>query len=123
VEVWAAAWEAADVEAVASLYTPDAVFHSHPFRAAQNVREYVVWAFGDQAAAECRFGTPLVDGDRAAVDWWAVITLHDGTAQTIAGTSLIRFDDDGRVVEQRDAWAEVEGRRDAPAWAPGEPPR
>ena len=36
--------------------------------------KYVKWAFTDQAEAECRFGEPVVQGDRAAVDWWGAIT-------------------------------------------------
>ena len=60
---------------------------------------------------------PLVDGQRAAVDWWGVITAPDGSVETIAGTSLLRFDADGLVVEQRDAWASEPGRHEAPAWA------
>ena len=55
--------------------------------------------------ASCRFGEPVVAGDRAAVDWWGVITANDGSVETVAGTSLLRFGADGRVVEQRDAWA------------------
>jgi hypothetical protein len=58
-----------------------------------------------------------VQGDRAAVDWWGVITAPDGSLQTIAGTSLLRFDERGLVVEQRDAWAEADGRQELPDWA------
>jgi len=118
VEVWSRAWPAADVDAIAALYAPDATFYSHPFRALQGPAEYAAWAFADQQAAECRFGVPVVDGARAAVDWWAVITSTDGSLQSLAGTSLLHFDGEGRVVEQRDAWAEVEGRHELPAWAP-----
>jgi len=117
VETWARAWRAADVDAVAALYAPDAVFQAHPFRERQRPEEYVRWAFEDQAIAECRFGQPLVDGDRAAVDWWGAITARDGSIQTVAGTSLLRFGEDGLVVEQRDAWAERSGRHELPDWA------
>jgi SnoaL-like domain len=115
--VWASAWPAADVDAIAALYAPGALFHSHPFRDRQDVREYVVWVFGDQSAAECRFGAPLVEGDRAAVEWWAAITSVSGVVETVAGVSLLRFDDNGRVVEQRDAWGDAEGRHELPGWA------
>jgi hypothetical protein len=100
------------------LYAPDATFYSHPFRAPQGPAEYAAWAFADQQAAQCRFGEPVVDGARAAVDWWAVVTSIDGSLQSLAGTSLLRFDDDGRVVEQRDAWADADGHHELPAWAP-----
>ncbi len=59
----------------------------------------------------------MVDGARAAVDWWAVVTSADGSVQSLAGTSLLRFDSEGLVVEQRDAWADADGRVDLPAWA------
>jgi ketosteroid isomerase-like protein len=116
-EVWEEAWKAADVDAVAALYASDAVFYSHPFRERQGPREYVAWAFDDQAEAKCRFGEPVVDGDRAAVDWWAVVTSKDGSAESIAGTSLLRFDEGGSVVEQRDVWVSQPGMHDVVDWA------
>jgi hypothetical protein len=116
-EAWAAAWPAKDVEAIVALYADDAVFLSHPFRDHQRVPQYVEWAFADQADAVCRFGRPLVGGERAAVDWWAVVTATDGSTETLAGTSLLRFRRDGRVVEQRDVWASTPGRPELPAWA------
>jgi len=57
-------------------------------------------------------------GDRAAVDWWAVITSADGSVQSLAGTSLLRFDVDGLIIEQRDAWGDAEGRLELADWAP-----
>ena len=116
-EVWADSWSAADVDAVSALYADDAVFYSAPFRNRQAPCDYVAWAFADQAEAECRFGEPLVEGDRAAVDWWAVMTSKDGSEESIAGASLIRFGPDGLVVEQRDVWAIEPGRRELPDWA------
>jgi ketosteroid isomerase-like protein len=116
-EVWQRAWPAADVDALDALYADEAVFYSHPFRKRQAAREYVSWAFGEQASAECRFGEPVVQGDRAAVDWWGAITAPDGSVETIAGTSLLRFSADGLVVEQRDVWAAAEGRVELPPWA------
>jgi hypothetical protein len=83
--------------------------------------EYAAWAFGEQVAAECRFGTPVVQGERAAVEWWAAVTAPDGTVETLAGVSLLRFDASGLVVEQRDVWAREPGRDELPMWAP--PPR
>ena len=117
VEVWSRGWVAADVTAIAALYAENARFLSHPFRAPQEPRDYVVWAFADQTHAECRFGEPIVAGDRAAVDWWAVLTAKDGALESLAGTSLLRFDESGLVVEQRDVWASEPGRRELSDWA------
>ena len=117
VGAWERAWPVGDVEAVVSVYDENAVFYSHPFRERETPRGYMTWAFAEQASAVCRFGEPIIDGDRAAVDWWAVMTAPDGSDQAIAGTSLLRFDGDGRVVEQRDVWAIEPGARDLPDWA------
>ena len=116
--MWETAWPGEDVQAIAALYASDAVFYSHPFRDPQAPAEYVAWAFGDQRDAECRFGVPVVEGARAAVDWWGVVTSSDASVATLAGTSLLRFDESGRVVEQRDVWVEHEGRVELPHWAP-----
>jgi len=93
------------------------VFYSHPFRDIQTPHDYATWAFGDQSSAVCRFGEPVVAGERAAVDWWAVVVARDGGEETLAGTSLLRFDETGRAVEQRDVWASQPGRYDVPHWA------
>ena len=82
---WAQAWPAADVAAIAALYAPAATFYSHPFRKPQSPAEYAEWAFSDQDAAACRFGEPVVDGARAAVDWWVV-------ARTDPCTLVLRTD-------------------------------
>src|SRR5262249_61902311 len=74
-DVWSRAWPAADADAIAALYAPDVGFHSHPFRPRQELPEYVASAFAEPASAECRFGEPVVDGERAAVDWSPVLTL------------------------------------------------
>jgi hypothetical protein len=116
-DAWNRAWPVADVELVSTLYADGCLFYSHPFREPEAPRDYVIWAFAEQTSAECRFGEPIVAGDRAAVDWWAVMTGVDGSDETIAGTSLLRFDDAGLVVEQRDVWALELGRRDLPDWA------
>jgi hypothetical protein len=116
-EAWRQAWPAADPGALAAVYADGAVFYSHPFRDEQAPVAYAAWAFADQAGAECRFGEPIVSGDRAAVDWWAVVTSRDGDVETLAGTSLLRFDPSGQVIEQRDAWAAHDGRLELPYWA------
>ena len=116
VDVWSRAWPAADADSIAALYAADAVFYSHPFRELQSPREYVEAVFAEQAEAQCRFGEPIVAEDRAAVDWWGVIVAHDGSVETVAGTSLLRFDAEGLVVEQRDAWAGEPRRRELPDW-------
>ena len=56
----------------------------------------------------------IVGGDRAAVEYWAILRV-EGKKQTLAGATLLRFDADGLVVEHRYYWALEPGRRERPA--------
>jgi len=60
--------------------------------------------FAEEEAAQCRFGTPIVDGDQAAVPWSAQTVLTGVGTEDLAGVSVLRFGADGLVVEQRDFW-------------------
>jgi ketosteroid isomerase-like protein len=119
---WADAWEQLDVDAIVALYAPDARLSTEPFRepylGTDGVRAYVSRVFGEEEDPRTWFGTPIVDGDRAAISWWASLR-ENGADVTLAGTSVLRFDADGLVVEQWDAWNAVAERRDPPA--PGTP--
>jgi hypothetical protein len=108
---WRRAWEEHDSARVAALYADGASFRSAPFRELQDPRAYAEWAFADEDSAEPHFGEPIVFGDRATVEWWAV-TSHDGKEETLAGVSLLRFDEDGLVVDQRDYWHIEPGRNE-----------
>ena len=102
-EVWQRGWREHDAEAIRALYAPDAFWSQHPFREPEP--DYLARVFDEEESAECEFGEPLVDGDRAVVEWSACTRLRDGGTEELAGVSLLRFDADGRVVEQRDVWA------------------
>ena len=110
-EEWANAWREHDSDRVAALYAEGASFRSAPFRDLQDPGAYAEWAFGDEDEAEPHFGDPIVAGDRAAVEWWTVSTTG-GKEVTLAGVSVLRFDDDGLVVDERDYWHVEEGRRE-----------
>jgi SnoaL-like domain len=109
IDGWLRGWRAIDREPIVALYADDCFFLSHPFREPQRPRDYVEWAFEEEDFAEPWFGEPLVDGDRAAVEWRAFVR-ENGRDLTLAGTSLLRFREDGQCVEQRDAWAVADGR-------------
>jgi hypothetical protein len=104
-ETWERCWRTHESEEIVALYAEDALFQSHPFRDAQSPREYIEPTLADETSAQCEFGEPIVDGDRAAVEWRAETKLRDGGAEELAGVSLLRFDPAGLVVEQRDFWA------------------
>lgn len=114
-EAWTQAWRRLDAEPLAPVYTPAAVHRSHPFREPGNPIEYARWALAEEEGEpEVWMGDPIVDEDRAAVEWWAVV-IESGKEVSLAGTSILRFGEDGRVVEQSDYWGTTEGR--AEPWA------
>lgn len=117
-DTWQRAWPEQDVEAIRALYGEHAVFRSQPFREPRlgpdGAAGYASWAFAsEEAPAECRFGEPIVDGDRATCEYWAIVR-SGGSEQTLAGVSVLRFDAEGLVAFQRDYWAVEVVRRDPP---------
>ena len=103
-DVWERGWPEHDSKAITALYAEDAFWRPHPFREPEP--GYLTRVFVEEESAQCEFGTPLVDGDRAAVPWRAQTKLVDGGAEDLVGVSLLRFDADGLVVEERDIWVE-----------------
>jgi SnoaL-like domain len=113
VEGWTKGWSSSDADAIGALYAEGAVYRSHPFREPEkSARDYALRAFADEELVECRFGEPVVVRDRAAVEYWAILS-SEGDEETLAGIALIRFGPDGRVIEQRDYWSMEPGRRPA----------
>ena len=116
---WTAAWRAHQVEPVVALYAEGCVHRSTPFRpphrGREGVRDYLRQAFADeQRVEEVRFGDPVVRGDRACVEYWARFVDQDGTASTLAGCGIARFDAGGLVTEVRDYWHLEPGDRPPP---------
>jgi hypothetical protein len=120
---WQRAWEALDVEAVLTLYAPEIEYWTEPFREPYRglvgAREYASGSFGSEHTVTAWFGEPVVDGDRAAIPWYAT-QIEDGEPVTLAGISLLRFNADGLVVEEFDTWNSVEGMTPRPpSWGGG----
>ena len=102
---WARGWHGHEAEPILALYAEDACFRSHPFRDPQSPGDYIVPTLAAEAWADCEFMDPVVEGRRAAVEWRAEVRLKDGGMERLAGVTLLRFREDGLVVEQRDFWA------------------
>jgi hypothetical protein len=115
-ETWERAWRDRDVDAIASLYADDAVYRAlafrEPDRGIAGVRRYLEENFGVEREIECWFGEPIAAGNRAAVEWWGT-WIENGQRLTLAGTTVLRFDPNGQVVDHRDYWNQVE-RREPP---------
>jgi nuclear transport factor 2 (NTF2) superfamily protein len=115
IDAWQEGWPTQDVDRIASRYEPDAPYRSHPFRDVSTAREYVTQAFTEEELVRCWFGDPVVDGDRAAVEYWAILRSPDGKDVTIAGSAHLRFDRDGLVAEHRDYWVQRDGSVEPPS--------
>ncbi len=112
-QTWRDNWIAGKPEPIAVLYAPGAVYSTGPFRVPYRGPEgalaYLRPVLADESEVAALFGTPIVDGDRAAVQWWASM-VEEGEPVTYAGTSVLRFDADGRVVDEWDTWNRSDGR-------------
>ncbi len=112
------------MEPIVALYAPGIAYWSEPYRepyhGLDGVREYVGEAFAEESSVNAWFSDdPVVDGDRAVVSWWATL-LEGGEPITLSGHSMLRFNDDGLVVEQWDAWNQADSMRQRPlGWAAG----
>jgi hypothetical protein len=115
VDAWTDGWARHDPEVIARRYSPDCRFRSLPFRAEGRgpgaVIAYTTQAFAEERSSQFAFGSPIVGPDgRAAVEYRAVLVPSgDGPETTIAGVSVLRFDDAGLVTEHFDCWAEAPG--------------
>ncbi|HEY7206946.1 MAG TPA: nuclear transport factor 2 family protein [Gaiellaceae bacterium] len=117
---WERAWAARDVEPIVALYDDSIAYRALAFREPDlglaGVRRYLEENFGLETEIECRFGEPVVQGDRAAVEWWAS-WIESGRTLTLAGSTFLRFDENGQIVDHRDYWNEAEGREPPyPGW-------
>jgi SnoaL-like domain len=112
-DTWSQAWPRRDAEAIAALYSDAAVYRAPAFRPVEGgARAYLDEQFPVESNIECRFGKPIVCGDRAAVEWWGSWT-EEGQELTFAGVTVLRFDERGKVIEHRDYYNHVE-RRESP---------
>jgi len=113
---WERAWPARDVEAIAAMYADDALYRAYVFRepdrGIEGARDYLRRNFDVENEIECRFGEPVAAGNRAAVEWWASWT-EAGEDLTLAGVTVLRFDEASQIVDHRDYWNEVK-RREPP---------
>lgn len=117
-QAWKSGWEAVDVEPILACYAENAVLSTQPFREPfvghDGVRAYLARVLGEEEDPRVWMSEPIVEDDRAAVSWWASLR-EGGVDTTLAGTSVLRFDGNGLVVEQWDAWNELSERRDPPS--------
>jgi ketosteroid isomerase-like protein len=116
---WTTAWETEDAEAIVACQAEDGVHWSSPFRAPHRgragLRKYLQDdVFGDEMEpTRARFAEPVVQGDQATVEYWA-LSRYDSGPLTISGCTVLQFDPDGLVIESRDYSFVEPGHHQAP---------
>jgi hypothetical protein len=105
---------------VLSLFTEGAHYRSspvqEPYVGHEQIRTYWRRGAGSQRRTQVRMGRPLVDGSRAAVEWWTTM-VDDGEEVTLPGCLLLRFEPDGRCSDLREYWNLETGlRKPFPGW-------
>jgi hypothetical protein len=121
VEEWAEryrrAWEEADDEAAAALFTDDATYKSDPFadphRGCEAIRAYWRQVTASQANVTVVMGRPVVEGSRAVVEWWTQMDA-EGSPLTLPGALILDFSDDGRCRALREYYNFKPGERMPP---------
>jgi hypothetical protein len=118
VEAYRLAWEGADADGAAALFTPDATYRSNifeqPHEGREGVAEYWRTVTATQSDVRVRMGRPFVDGSRVAVEFWTTMD-SSGETITLPGCLLLDFADDGRCLRLREYWQFAEGEREPPA--------
>ena len=112
------AWIDRDADAASALFAADAVYREQafqtPFVGRGAIQQYWRTVTATQRDVELRYGRPVVDGRRVAVEWWANL-LNDDAPITLAGEFLLVFGDDGLCRELREYWVLRQGRLEPPA--------
>ena len=115
-EAYRKAWEEADSEAVANLFTEDSSYreliYEQPSLERSGIMDYWTRVTATQADVTVRMGEPFVDGDRAAMEFWTTMAV-EGNPVTLAGCLLLRFDG-GLCSELREYWNFTEGTQQPP---------
>jgi len=111
------AWLKKDAKAIVSLFVEDATYHSHPFRPGtqgrKSILDYTLGALDVGQVYEVRFGKPVVEGSRAAVEYWT--TMKEKVEDvTLAGCVMLHFAKNGLCKELHDYWVLQTGRQQGP---------
>jgi hypothetical protein len=111
------AWVQRDPDAAAALFTPDAVYQEQPFQPAfvgrDAIHDYWATVTATQSDIELRYGRTVVEGRRAAVEWWTNLR-NDGADVTLAGEFMLTFGRRGLCSSLREYWFFSDGRLEPP---------
>jgi ketosteroid isomerase-like protein len=118
VEGYGRTWAHWDLSAWVELFTADVVYVDHPTQrpvvGRVELEAYFRKEATEQGAVSVRMGSPVVDGNRVAGEFWVTATSQSDPA-TLVGGFIARLEPDGRCSHFREYWFFVEGEA-APAY-------
>lgn len=116
-EAYRVAWENADSDAAAALFTEDAAYRSliyeEPHQGRSGVIDYWTGVTSTQSDVTVRMGEPFVDDAKVMLEFWTTMTA-EGAPLTLAGCLLLDFDHNGLCSDLREYWNFTDGVRQPP---------
>ncbi|MFI9642627.1 nuclear transport factor 2 family protein [Micromonospora sp. NPDC051925] len=105
-------WREGDVAGAAAIMTEDASYRNSPLLEQPFVGHDAIAGFWEAALVgvsdvDFRYGTPVIEGDRVGVEWWAILR-SGGEEYTLAGNFLLTFAGD-RVADLRESFVKQKG--------------
>ncbi len=112
VESYGRTWEAWDFSGFVDLFSDEVAYVAHAMEETVVGREalasYIRKEADEQGQVSVRMGSPVIDGDRVAAEFWVTAT-SEGEDATIVGGFIARLGPDGRCTFFREYWFDVEG--------------
>jgi hypothetical protein len=116
-EAYRVAWESADSEAAAALFSETGTYRDNIYEEPHEGRVGVAGYWSEVTAAQSnvtvRMGEPFVDGERAVVEFWTTMDV-ESSPMTLVGALLLDFDQDGLCRSLREYWTFTEGHHEPP---------
>jgi ketosteroid isomerase-like protein len=116
VEAYGRTWENWDLSSFVDLFSDHVVYVAHATEETvvgrRALSSYIRKEADDQGQASVRIGSPVIDGDHVAAEFWVTRT-NEGEHWTTAGCFIARLGPDGRCNLFREYWFDVEGHTSA----------
>jgi hypothetical protein len=112
VERYGASWESWDVPAFVDLFSEHVVYVAHATQETvvgqTALARYLRKEAAEQGQVTVRMGTPVIEGDHVAAEFWVQAT-SEGEDATIVGGFIARLEPGGRCSFFREYWFDVQG--------------
>jgi SnoaL-like protein len=109
-------WERWDLSGFVDLFSDEVVYVAHATQETVVGRtalaSYIRKEEAEQGEVSVRMGSPVIEGDRVAAEFWVTGT-SGSEAWTTAGCFVARLAPDGRCGHFREYWFDIEGHASA----------